>query len=93
MPDLRLCPFCRQDGGKLATNQTPIGVNGLDDRVFRYRAYVRCTKCHARGPIASGRVMYVTYSLPDWADMPESIKARAVENWNAVERWEVSGDE
>ena len=80
---IRACPFCKKYSAKLMINKTPCGHNGLDDVVYRYRAYVRCKACNARGPLASGRVMYVNYDLPEWADDPWEINQNAVDVWNA----------
>lgn len=82
MIGLKRCPFCKESNLKIMTKKIPCGTNGLDDMVFRYRAYVRCTKCNARGPLASGRVMYVNYELPKWAEDPWDINGRAVDGWN-----------
>ncbi|MBQ8401546.1 MAG: Lar family restriction alleviation protein [Clostridia bacterium] len=46
LPDT--CPFCGGDSVKVQTR--------ADNRrrlCSRYRAYVRCLKCHARGPVVS----------------------------------------
>ncbi len=76
------CPFCGSNKTKMMVKEVPIGLNGLDDRVFRHMAYVRCLKCNARGPLASGRVMHVTYELPKWAKDPWEINGEAVALWN-----------
>ena len=80
---LRSCPYCKKNTAKLMKNEKQCGHNGLDDPVFRYKAYVRCMNCHARGPLASGMVMHgVKYELPDWADDPWEINQAAIDNWN-----------
>ena len=79
---LRRCPFCKSGNAKLMVNKYPCGTNGLDDVVYRHKAYVRCMKCNARGPLASGRVMFVNYELPEWAEHTWNINQRAVDDWN-----------
>ena len=80
----RHCPFCKSDNVKLMLSKRPCGTNGLNDIVYRYKAYVRCLNCNARGPLASGRVMYVSYDLPSWARDPWVINEEAQNRWNAM---------
>lgn len=79
---LRICPFCNSQKVKLMVNRAPCGTNGLDDIVYRHRAYVRCMKCNARGPLVSGRVMFVSYEPPEWCSDPWDINQEACDKWN-----------
>lgn len=79
----RHCPFCGNDNVKLIISERPWS-NGLKDIVYMHKAYVRCLICNARGPLASGRVMYVSYDLPSWARDPWTINEEAQNRWNAM---------
>lgn len=46
---LKPCPFCGGDSVKVQTK-----ADDFHRERSRYRAYVRCLRCHARGPVASG---------------------------------------
>lgn len=81
------CPYCRSNKTKLMVSEKPCGHNGLDDVVFRHKAYMRCLSCNARGPLASGKVMFVSYELPKWAEDPFEINQKAIDGWNKAYRF------
>ena len=83
------CPFCESSNLKLVTSETLCGYNGLDEGVYRHKAYVRCMRCNARGPLASGRVMYISHELPEWAEDLLSINYRAIDLFGGRELKEV----
>ena len=82
------CPFCGNNKTKLITNRTICGYNGLDDVVYRHRAYVRCMVCNARGPLQSGRLTTVERPFKaKWEEAPFDINQRAVDEWNTAVAW------
>lgn len=79
--ELKPCPFCGSLKTKAMFKRKNNGTIGFDETV-----YVRCTKCHARGGIASGRTVsgtpYDTTRLPKWAVTREELIEKAYEKWN-----------
>ena len=66
-------------------------VNGLDHPIEQHKWYVQCTKCKARGSIASGKVnLYENYFIsqetrnhfPPWQKTDDEIKREAIDLWN-----------
>lgn len=60
----KTCPFCGGDSLKITTK-----ADDFHREHSRYRAYVRCMKCHARGPVESG-------------DREQSASMAAVDAWD-----------
>ena len=83
---LKLCPFCGYEMPRVWGNYTLTGFTGLDEPVKRHRRYVRCSKCYARGGVASGLIITdrcdVSLPLPKWATTLDALDKRAIETWN-----------
>lgn len=76
MNELKPCPFC---GGKASIQQTAYGTT--DNASCRLSFAIRCTKCDATAPNASGYVainLMSDGSLNLWNDDRE----KAVKAWN-----------
>ena len=86
MNNLESCPFCGGAKLKLARKSRLAGWNGFDMRVEIHTFSVRCNTCHARGSVASGRVIdgprICCAQLPDWATTDKALEAKAIEAWN-----------
>lgn len=83
-----VCPFCGSNHTKINYNFTKVGTTGLDDIVYIVRYSVRCTRCFARGPVASGKVLSlerypvnIAYELPEWATIWQKVRAKAIRLW------------
>ena len=86
------CPFCGSKSVSTVTNSKVCGENGLGQRVWQTRWYVRCNKCSARGSIASGKVIPLREhlcfpcgdesNLPEWQTTDKELRIKAIELWN-----------
>ena len=85
------CPFCGSPRTVTDHNAIRVGTNGLDYTVYRVKCSVRCTICHARGPVVSGKVFSlerypidVPFELPEWATTWQKLKAEAESEWKGA---------
>lgn len=77
------CPFCGSNSVQLYGRKKWLGYNGLGDRLQRHKWSVRCNKCHARGPIASGkRFRYYREDMSAILKYDLDLKAEAIRKWN-----------
>ena len=88
--DIRIapCPFCGSESVKVEGTAKRWGENGLGQRIDRLQFCVRCNKCHARGPVASGLHLYASISgddLPEWHKGRAVLCLEAVRSWNQKE--------
>ena len=56
MIELKPCPFCGNAKIQMKKKKGRTFVNGLDEPIEQHKWYAQCTKCRARGSIASGKV-------------------------------------
>lgn len=85
--ELKRCPFCGSKKLKILGTQRKIGVIGTYEPVARETYSVRCNVCHARGGAAGGKVILTRLrlresELPNWASSRDSLKEKAIEEWN-----------
>lgn len=87
MDEIKLdaCPFCGSTKLKVEKKSRPFGITGLDVPVNNVSCSVRCNRCYARGPIASGRVL--AYSIrglpqPSWSATISELNEQAKTMWN-----------
>lgn len=76
------CDFCKSDSVIVDYKQVTVGYNGLDMPVKRYTYSCRCTKCHASGPVAGGRVIIGLGRIdgikpPEWATTTKELEKAA----------------
>ena len=78
------CPYCGSNKLKIESTSKQRGYTGLGDIVYYVTASVRCNSCHARGPVAGGRVVkYVREEFrPDWSTTEKELRETAVRSWN-----------
>lgn len=91
MTKRKLCPFCGWPGTSLIRSNGRKFINGLDHPIHEHKWYVRCNKCNARGPIASGKVNlyennFITpeqrAKFPEWQTTDDELIDKAVSAWN-----------
>lgn len=85
--ELKPCPFCGSKKLKIQGTQRKIGATGTDEPVARETYSVRCNVCHARGGATGGKIILTRLrlresELPDWASSRDSLKEKAIEEWN-----------
>ena len=79
------CPFCGSHSTKVVFKSRKFGENGLGDPIVILSASVRCNRCRARGPVASGKHSTVKREeMPSWHHTEYDLKFAAVQAW---ERW------
>ena len=85
------CPFCKGTRVLLQMKKGRKFINGLDHPIEEHKWYAYCTRCKARGPIASGKVnLYENYVItpetrahfPRWQRTDNELRAEAMELWN-----------
>ena len=86
MSAIHPCPFCGSDSVKLGVRCRPY-IEFSTAKYLQVSWYVRCNKCHARGPLASGRQVTALFSgeMPKWHTDDKELKERAVDAWNSRE--------
>lgn len=85
------CPFC---GNERVVAQLKTGrnyINGLDQPIQQHKCYIQCTKCKARGALASGKVnltenycvsVSAREKFPTWQTTDNELKEKALILWN-----------
>lgn len=82
---LKPCPFC---GGEavIKSKRVLYGFNFLSNQIDYVTVSARCKKCHSRGGVAGGKIVYRSLEsklpLPAWATTMEELFARAIDAWN-----------
>ena len=85
------CPFC--GSGRIRTDHKTGRkfINGLDHPVEQHKWYAQCTKCKARGAVASGKVnltenYFISQAtrdrFPEWQTTDNELHRKAIELWN-----------
>ena len=85
--NLKPCPFCGHTNLTTERKSRRAGYTGIDAVVDIETYSVRCTRCHARGGTASGKVIQSCLyayrdNMPKWATTKETLIKRAIEAWN-----------
>lgn len=90
---LPACPFCGKTKVKCVTKNEPLSHYNGQIYVIKYRAYMTCNCCHARGPIASDDVpdtnnYHNQNKIPAFTHDDAEKIINAIKN-NAVKLWSI----
>ena len=91
MDNVEVCPFCGSNKVRGVKRNGRTFVNGLDQPIEQHIWYIQCTKCKARGSIASGKVnLYENVMVseerrkefPSWQTTDSELFREAASLWN-----------